>query len=208
MKRSTLGVGLAGQSLAVAMVVAALAVLAQGCGASKVGSAIADGSDVNPTAAALEQFHERIDAYMELREDVVDDVGDAERTSDAAEIRGRERTLGNQLRARRANARHGNIFTPEVRPVFRRLLRPEFRGESGQDIRDRLDDDAPAPGAVPIEVNATYPAPLPFPTTPTLVLQALPALPAGLEYRILGKDLILLDQPADLILDYIRNAVP
>jgi hypothetical protein len=36
---------------------------------------------------------------------------------------------------------------------------------------------------------------------------ALPRLPPGLEYRILGKDLILLDQPADVIVDYMRNAI-
>jgi hypothetical protein len=35
----------------------------------------------------------------------------------------------------------------------------------------------------------------------------LPTLPRGLEYRIIGTDLILLDQPANLIVDFIRNAI-
>jgi Cu-Zn family superoxide dismutase len=43
---------------------------------------------------------------------------------------------------------------------------------------------------------------------PASVLLALPRLPPGLEYRIVGRDLLLLDQPADVIVDFIRNAVP
>jgi hypothetical protein len=39
------------------------------------------------------------------------------------------------------------------------------------------------------------------------MLRALPRLPTGLEYRFVGKDLVLLDQPADVILDYIRNVI-
>ena len=70
-----------------------------------------------------------------------------------------------------------------------------------------MNDDAPAPGAVPIEVNGRYPAGVPFATTPYPVLLALPPLPPGLEFRFVGKDLILLDQPADVILDYMRNAI-
>jgi hypothetical protein len=69
-------------------------------------------------------------------------------------------------------------------------------------------DDVPVPGAVPLDVNAKYPAGEPYPTTPAVVLAVLPALPTGLQYRIIGKDLILLDQPADVILDYVRNVIP
>jgi hypothetical protein len=32
-------------------------------------------------------------------------------------------------------------------------------------------------------------------------------LPRGLEYRIIGTDLILLDQPANLIIDFMRNVI-
>jgi hypothetical protein len=168
----------------------------------------AAGLEASTTDAALAEFRKRIAGYMELREEVVDAAGEAEVTRDPAVISAREKVLADRIRARRANARHGDIFTPAIREAIRRLLRPELKGEQGRDIHAKLDDDAPAPGAVPIEVNAKYPAGVPMPTTPAPILLALPTLPAGLEYRIIGTDLILLDQPADVILDYIRNAIP
>jgi hypothetical protein len=136
-------------------------------------------------------------------------VPDAEETADPAELRARELLLAANIRARRLRAKHGDIFTLEIRRQFRRLLAPELKGEQLDEIKDILREDAPAPGAVPIEINAKYPAAVPYTSTPSPILHALPPLPAGLlEYRIVGKDLILLDQPADVILDYIRNVIP
>jgi hypothetical protein len=40
------------------------------------------------------------------------------------------------------------------------------------------------------------------------LLDALPRLPEGLEYRFMGNDLILRDTKANLIVDFINNAVP
>src|SRR5688500_7573060 len=140
--------------------------LVQGCGAIRALSSAPAGTQVNASAAALAEFRERVDRYMKMRGGVVEQVGEAEFTSAPAAIWGREQALAQRLRAGRAKARHGDIFTPEVRIVFRRLLKPELRGDDGQDIRNKLQDDAPAPGAVPLEVNARYPAGQPFPTTP------------------------------------------
>lgn len=185
-------------------------VIAAGCGAARpaAGADVINRSGTAATAAALAEFRQRIDRYMEMRREIVAEVPEAQPTADPALLRARENALAGRIVARRANARHGDIFTPVVRPVFRRLVRAEIKGEQGRDINAKLDDDAPAPGAVPLEVNAKYPAGVPFPTTPAPILLALPTLPRGLEYRIVEKDLVLLDQPADVILDYIRNIVP
>ncbi len=94
-----------------------------------------------------------------------------------------------------------------MRPVFRRLLAPELKGEDGRDAKAVLKDDAPAPGTVPFKVNAKYPENQPLPTVPANVLLTLPPLPAPLEYRIVGQHLLLLDTAADLIVDYILNAI-
>jgi hypothetical protein len=40
------------------------------------------------------------------------------------------------------------------------------------------------------------------------LLWALPALPGELEYRIVGRDLVLWDEHAALIIDFIPNAFP
>jgi hypothetical protein len=43
---------------------------------------------------------------------------------------------------------------------------------------------------------------------PPQMLAPLPDLPKGLEYRFLGRRLILLDDAADIILDYSDNVIP
>ncbi len=163
---------------------------------------------VNPHAALLLDFETRIERYLELREKALERVGSPDVTTGPAELKTFQEALFTQIRALRPNANHGDILTPAIRSHFRSLVRPELKGEDGRDIRAKLQDDAPAPGAVPLEVNARYPAGEPLPTTPVPVLLALPTLPRGLEYRIIGTDLILLDQPANLIVDFMRNLIP
>ncbi len=70
-----------------------------------------------------------------------------------------------------------------------------------------MKDDAPAPGSIPFKVNAKYPEGAPVPTVPASVLLSLPTLPRPLEYRIVGKHLLLLDTDAGIIVDYIPNAI-
>lgn len=60
---------------------------------------------------------------------------------------------------------------------------------------------------MPLEVNGKYPEAAPRPTLAAGLITNLPELPKGLEYRILGKDLVLLDSDANLIVDYMRNAI-
>ena len=155
-----------------------------------------------------EKLRERIADYMEVRSDAVEAVGRVESKEDPVEIVAQRRLLQMEIRRRRADAKQGDIFRPDIRVYVRETLGPILRGERSQDIRARLKDDAPEPGSVPLEVNAAYPAGLAFPTTPWPLLAALPTLPAGLTYRIIGRDLLLLDEPADLIIDYMRNALP
>jgi hypothetical protein len=58
-----------------------------------------------------------------------------------------------------------------------------------------------------IKVNASYP-PVPLQSMPPSLLANLPRLPAGLDYRIVGRSLVLRDVQANLILDFIPKALP
>ena len=60
---------------------------------------------------------------------------------------------------------------------------------------------------VVFKVNASYPDDTPLPTTPPQVLKSLPKLPEQLEYRIVGKTLIIRDVDADIIVDFVPNAI-
>ena len=164
-------------------------------------------SGTNVSAAVLEDFRDRVDQYMELRQRAAKAAPALKETDDPARIEAAQDGRAAAIRAQRAGAKPGDIFTPEIRHTIRQLLAPEVEGEEGRATRQVLRDDAPAPGAVPLDVNARYPDGAPLPTVPATLLANLPELPKGLEYRFIGKDLVLLDSDANLIVDYIRNAI-
>ena len=58
-----------------------------------------------------------------------------------------------------------------------------------------------------LKVNATYPTDTPLPTTPPQVLMNLPKLPEQLEYRIIGKNLIIRDVDANIIVDFMPTVI-
>ena len=59
-----------------------------------------------------------------------------------------------------------------------------------------------------MKVNAVYPEKETLSTVPPNVLMSLPELPKDIEYRFVGKHMILRDARANLIIDYIANAIP
>ncbi len=163
-------------------------------------------SKVNADAAALQELKKRVDAYVALHKRIAKETPPLEQTEDAAKIKTAQETLSGKIRAARADAKLGDIFTPEVRAQFRRILQPELKGEDGRDARKVLKDDAPE--SVPLKVNAMYPAGASLPTVPSKLLLNLPRLPDELEYRIIDKHLILRDTKANIIVDFVPNAIP
>jgi hypothetical protein len=59
-----------------------------------------------------------------------------------------------------------------------------------------------------VKVNAVYAAGAPRSTVPPSVLATLPALPECLRYLFVGRDLILVDSVAQLIVDFLPAAAP
>ena len=162
---------------------------------------------VNPDAAVMADFQKRVEAYAELHKRLAKGDAAQKQTSDAGKLNDAQNTLAARVQAARAGAKHGEFFTDTIRPVFRRLLAPELKGQAGRDAKAVLKDDAPDAGTVPFKVNAKYPEGQPLPTVPANLLLTLPPLPAPLEYRIVGQHLLLLDTGADLVVDYILNAI-
>jgi hypothetical protein len=64
------------------------------------------------------------------------------------------------------------------------------------------------PGRIQLQVGGRYPDEVPLSTMPPQVLAALPKVPEELEYRFIGRRLILLDVHAHLVVDYIDDALP
>ena len=162
---------------------------------------------VNPDAAVLKDFKARVDKYVAIHKDAAKGPARLKETENPAEITQAQDALAARIRTARADARHGDIFTPEISTQFRRLLAPEMKGEEGRDAKAVMKTDAPPQSAVAFKVNAKYPEGQPLPTTPANVLLNLPRLPEPLQYRIIGRHLVLVDSAADLIVDYIPNAI-
>jgi hypothetical protein len=156
-------------------------------------------------AAFQVDFKNRIDHYLEIRKKAAKDAPPLKETKEPAKIKAAEDGLAARIQALRATAQPGDIFTPMIQASFRRLLAPEMNGEDRKDTKDILKDDAPK--SIPLKVNAKYPANAPLPTVPSNLLLSLPSLPEELDYRIIGKHLILRDAGADIIVDFIPNAI-
>jgi hypothetical protein len=156
----------------------------------------------NPDAAVLADFKDRVDKYVELRNKADNSAPPLKKTPEPAEIRSAQNALTERVGAARTGAKHGDIFTPAITAHFRRLLHPELKDTGNKQL---IKDDNP--GNFPFKVNAPYPEKEPLSTVPPGVLASLPQLPKDIEYRFVGNHLILRDARANLIIDYIPNAV-
>jgi hypothetical protein len=177
---------------------ALLAGLALGCGKSE---------RVDPTAAPIADFLKRVDEYVALRNRLAGTIGPVDETKSQAEITLRAATLASNLKLERAQAKPGDIFTPEVATVFATLIhqedsrRPDSVKETREDQQEELPDFVP-------QVNEIYPTTYPLATFPPKLLPLLPKLPDMVEYRIVQHYLILRDVEANLIVDFMPHAVP
>ncbi len=88
---------------------------------------------------------------------------------------------------------------------IRQVVRKDWAKRSAAD-KAGLAEDIP-PGTL-ADVNATYPPALPLATFPASLLAALPPLPEDIEYRFVGRHLILRDVKANIIVDVLPNVLP
>jgi hypothetical protein len=177
--------------------------------------------NANPDALVLADFQKRVDAYMAIHKDAAKDAPPLKETKNPAQIKAAQDALGAKIRAARATAKQGDVMTPEIQNKFRRLMfpvvtSPAAQGTAGKevkkDIKEELKENTEErkeEGGKPVvlKVNATYPPDTPLPTTPPQVLMNLPKLPEQLEYRIVGKNLIIRDVEANIIVDFVPNAI-
>ena len=115
--------------------------------------------------------------------------------------------MARKIREARPNAKRGEIFTEDATKAFRITIREEFRGPQGRNARTTIRQGAPLT-KIHLQVNEPYPDGLPFTTVPPTLLLRLPKLPDQIAYRIVGRDLVLLDVAANLVVDEIPEAIP
>jgi hypothetical protein len=162
-------------------------------------------AQVNATGAAVLAFRNRVADYVKVHEQAESKVPKLTETSDPAKVDGREKALGRMITQLRAGAREGDVFGADFRPILEREIRADFKARSAAD-RKALVHELPA--KMTLAVNMTYPTDLPLATFPARLLNRLPELPPQLEYRIVGRHLVLRDAKANVIVDIARDIVP
>jgi hypothetical protein len=146
-------------------------------------------------------FTTRVQSYFDLRSRLQEGVPPFRVTEDVSEIRRVRRALARKIQEARHGAQEGDIFSPDISRRFKQVLAVEMNADVWAVI---MDDN---PGEFRHEINGIYPDGRPSSTVPGTILAALPVLPDGIEYRFLGRHLILLDARADVILDRIPYAL-
>ena len=166
------------------------------------------------THPAVQPFMERVQAYMELHGKLEKQVPPLKDKAEPEQIAAHKQALAAAIRAARKDARPGDIFVPAARPWFIQAVRASVKGAGGAAERRTIMDENPRKPREPtqvqvkVAVNAVYPAAAPLSTVPPTLLLELPTLPPELEYRFVGRALILRDVKANLIVDYIPNVLP
>ena len=154
---------------------------------------------------ALRHFQDEVADYAELHATQLAKLG-------AKESVGTQKALAHAIQAKRVKAKAGDVFRPDVQPVFRRLIAEQLQGPGAVDARKTLleADDPEEQGSVPVvvRVNAEYPTGAARSTVPPSVLLTLPTLPECLHYRFVERDLLLVDSVAQLIVDVLPAATP
>ena len=162
----------------------------------------------NPDAAAIADFTKRVEAYAQLHKKLEDTLPKLPKEATPQQIDQHQRALQRLVQENRADAKPGDLFTPQMQRLVRRLMRQVFVGKGGDQLKKEIFEEYHEEAVVPLKINGRYPDAVPLSTVPPQVLKGLPKLPEEIEYRFLGDRLILLDPHAHLIADYVERVIP
>ena len=182
-------------------------------GAMALGTATGGASQTVPGVAQHMEspravFLQRVDAYLALHRRLELGVPPEVVTADPEALFVSKNALAREIRRERASAPQGEIFTPAVAGYLRVVIADALSRGGIDDFlaiveEDQEDDDV---RLIPT-VNGDYPAGASISFVAPCLLVALPPLPEELEYRFLGRDLILWDLHAGLIVDFVPQAL-
>ena len=157
---------------------------------------------------ATKQFDERVTEYVALHRLLEGPLPPLTPTTNMAAVRASMRMLASRIRVARQDAQQGDIITPAVGRLFRHRIATCLSPEDWAAIFADIDADTEGRGKPPVDlrVNMDWPAGVPIDFVPPQLLLALPRLPPELQYRIIGRTLVLWDDHADLIVDFLPRA--
>lgn len=150
----------------------------------------------NKRTSDYESLHKRLNASLPKLPD----------KATPEQIDKHQQSMVSLIRKERKNAKPGEFFTPAMVALVKRASAATVAGSSGQMNKATIMDENP--GTLPnVTVNDKYPEELAISSMPPELLETLPKLPEGQEYRFLGKRLILVDSCCQLVLDVTPNVL-
>jgi hypothetical protein len=183
-----------------AVTVAAMAVVLSIC----TSGAVALAQTVTPVSPEVAAFTAAARQYVDMHRRLEQLVGPITLNSSVESINRSMQALATAIRAERPDAKQGDLFTPALGRELRALVGGALleHGFSATAVRTNELLAGIDPTTVHLRVNGTFPWGLGVSMFPC-VIEALPPLPAELQYRIVGNDLVLIDVHASLIVDIL-----
>ena len=172
-----------------------LAILYAGCASSRTqppSRSSAAGSPIDIDAEALEEFREETDEYVELRNKLESQLPPLPTQAAPEQVHAHGIALGDLIMSARRRAKQGDIFVSEVEPLIRERAQTVFASLEGAQDKAAIQDEQ-SERRVAARVNQRYPDNMPLSAVPASVIASLPPLPPDLQYRFLGRHLILND---------------
>jgi hypothetical protein len=154
----------------------------------------------------LAKFEGRVTEYARLRERLEDKLPKLPKDSTPEKIKAHKTAFQEMVRAARAGAKQGDLFTPDIADYLRKTIRNEFKGERLEALRQEI--LAAETQGVPLRVNYEYPETKELTQIPPTLLLKLPRIRKQVRYRFVGRHLLLVDRENDLIVDYMLDALP
>jgi hypothetical protein len=162
----------------------------------------------DPFTTVLQAYVDQTQPYRKQAAQAAERVpGNATPTPSAeTAVRARQNELADALRTKlRPNARQGDMFTPQIAPALRHQIEYAFQSDKRDLLLDELAEQntTPASTRTPV-INQQLDAP----RVPPRLMEILPPLPKQLEYDFVGRTLVLRDIDAEVVIDFLPDAIP
>jgi hypothetical protein len=162
----------------------------------------------DPFKTVLQAYVDQTQPYRKQAAVAAERVpGKADNTAAAEKaVRTRQNELADALRTKlRPNAKQGDIFTPQIAPALRHQIENFVAGPQRELLLDELAEQNETPPATTAPaINQRIDAP----RVPPRLIEILPPLPKQLEYDFAGRTLLLRDVDAEVVVDYLPDALP
>jgi len=165
------------------------------------------GGQAAPETSGFKEFADCVEKYEKIHKEAEKSLPALKKRSEQELIAAQQEGLVNKIRELRSDAQRGDIFTPSATEAIARAIKAVFTGPAAHRVRNTIQAGEPLEG-FKVQVNQRYPDGMPRTTVPPTLLQKLPRLPDEVAYRILGSTLLLVDRKANMIVDFMPNAIP